>query len=78
MYLPFIADEVHHTGWNACSSCYDDPSANRNLLIMPGLLSSRIYAVDVGSDPRKPKIHQVINDFSVPALLSMVQICMIR
>merc|ERR1711988_1617197 len=60
MYLPFIADEVHDTGWNACSSCYDDPSANRNLLIMPGLLSSRIYAVDVGSDPRKPKIHQVI------------------
>jgi len=60
MYLPFIADEVHHTGWNACSSCYDDPSANRNLLIMPGLLSSRIYAVDVGSEPRKPKIHQVI------------------
>ena len=36
LYLPFIADEVHHTGWNACSSCYDDPSRSRNLLVMPG------------------------------------------
>jgi len=60
LYLPFLADEVHHTGWNACSSCYDDPSRARNRLIMPGLLSSRIYAVDVASEPRKPKIDQVI------------------
>jgi len=59
LYLPFIADEVHHTGWNACSSCYDDPSRSRNLLVMPGLLSSRIYYIDVGSNPRKPKIHHI-------------------
>merc|ERR1712110_227225 len=59
MYLPFIADEVHHTGWNACSSCYDDPSRSRNLLVMPGLLSSRIYYIDVASNPRKPKIHHI-------------------
>merc|ERR1711862_794055 len=22
LHFPYIGDEVHHTGWNACSSCY--------------------------------------------------------
>ena len=59
MHLPYIGDEVHHTGWNACSSCFDNPNRNRNRLIMPGLLSSRIYAVDVASDPKAPRIDDV-------------------
>ena len=40
-------------------SCYDDPTKRRNRLIMPSLMSSRIYIFDVGSDPRAPRIHKV-------------------
>jgi len=60
MYLPYIADEVHHTGWNACSSCHDDASKSRNRLIMPCLNSDRIYVVDTGTDKYAPRIHKVI------------------
>ena len=63
MHLPYIGDEVHHTGWNACSSCFDNPNRNRNRLIMPGLLSSRIYAVDVATDPKAPRIDDVSTFF---------------
>lgn len=52
-------DEIHHTGWNACSSCFGDPSKKRNLLILPGLVSTRMYAVDVDSNPKAPKIFKV-------------------
>ena len=59
MHTLYLADEVHHTGWNACASCHDNPNRSRNRLIMPGLLSNRIYSVDVETDPRKPKIDKV-------------------
>ncbi|XP_075978719.1 methanethiol oxidase isoform X3 [Anticarsia gemmatalis] len=54
-------DELHHSGWNVCSSCHDDPSLKRDLLILPALNSAKVFAVDVGSDPRKPKMHKVID-----------------
>uniref|UniRef100_A0A8C1JLI5 Methanethiol oxidase n=1 Tax=Cyprinus carpio TaxID=7962 RepID=A0A8C1JLI5_CYPCA len=57
--MPNLKDELHHSGWNACSSCYDDPSKRRNRLILPSLISSRIYVVDVGTDPRAPRLHKV-------------------
>uniref|UniRef100_A0A672QDN3 Methanethiol oxidase n=1 Tax=Sinocyclocheilus grahami TaxID=75366 RepID=A0A672QDN3_SINGR len=57
--MPNLKDELHHSGWNACSSCYDDPSKRRNRLILPSLMSSRIYVVDVGTDPRAPRLHKV-------------------
>jgi len=60
-----LADEVHHSGWNACSSCFDKPSSVRNRLILPGLLSSRIYAIDVASDPKAPRIDKVIQPSEV-------------
>jgi len=60
MYLPYIGDEIHHTGWNACSSCHDDSSKSRNRLIMPSLNSDRIYVVDVGTDKLAPRIHKVL------------------
>jgi selenium-binding protein 1 len=47
-------DELHHTGWNACSSCFGDASKARRFLVLPALKSGRIYAVDV-SEPRAPK-----------------------
>ena len=33
-----IGDELHHSGWNSCSSCHGDPSAKRRFLILPSLL----------------------------------------
>ncbi|XP_078601728.1 methanethiol oxidase-like [Branchiostoma floridae x Branchiostoma japonicum] len=58
--MPYLKDELHHTGWNACSSCFDDPSKCRNRLICPGLTSSRIYVIDTGTSPRAPRIHKTV------------------
>jgi selenium-binding protein 1 len=52
-------DELHHFGWNACSSCHGDPTKSRRFAVVPGLRSSRIHIIDV-SDKRAPKMHKVI------------------
>jgi len=36
--VPYLGDELHHTGWNSCSSCHGDPSADRRFLIVPALV----------------------------------------
>ncbi|KAH8250008.1 hypothetical protein KR026_003564, partial [Drosophila bipectinata] len=59
-------DELHHSGWNACSSCYivdekADKIPKRNRLILPSLNSDFIYILDVVKDPRKPEIVKVID-----------------
>jgi selenium-binding protein 1 len=57
-------DELHHFGWNACSSmlCPNaaHPHVERRYLIVPGLGSSRIYVVDTKPDPTKPAIVKTI------------------
>jgi selenium-binding protein 1 len=58
--MPFVGDELHHFGWNACSSCHADPRHQRQYLIVPGLASTRIHVIDV-ADPRQPKMHKVIS-----------------
>ena len=40
--MPGIGDELHHLGWNACSSCHHDPTKERRYLIVPGVRSSNI------------------------------------
>jgi len=65
LHFPYKGDEIHHTGWNACSSCYDDPSRSRSRLIVPGLLSDRIYIVDVKTDPKNPKLDKVIEPWEM-------------
>ena len=56
--MPNVGDELHHFGWNACSSaCHS--SLSRDRLIVPGIRSSRIHILDV-SDPRAPRIDKVI------------------
>ncbi|KAJ1354881.1 hypothetical protein KIN20_011964 [Parelaphostrongylus tenuis] len=45
--FPNTGDEVHHSGWNACSSCYGNPSAKRTHLVLPCLNSDRIYIINV-------------------------------
>jgi selenium-binding protein 1 len=32
--MPDIGDELHHMGWNACSSCHDDASMQREYLVV--------------------------------------------
>ncbi|KAM4662206.1 methanethiol oxidase [Discoglossus pictus] len=63
--MPNLNDELHHSGWNTCSSCYGDPSKSRNRLILPCLISSRVYIVDVGTNPRAPQIHKVVESEDV-------------
>ena len=54
-------DELHHMGWNACSSCYDDENMKRKYLIIPGLQSSNFYIVDTSTNPRKPELYKTIS-----------------
>ncbi|XP_071506993.1 methanethiol oxidase-like [Diadema antillarum] len=58
--MPYIEDELHHSGWNTCSSCFGDSTKNRNRLILPSLYSSRVYVIDTGSDPRRPGIYHIV------------------
>jgi methanethiol oxidase len=56
--MPNVGDELHHFGWNVCSSaCHS--SLSRDTLVVPGIQSSRIHILDV-SDPRKPEVSKVI------------------
>ena len=57
--MPYVGDELHHFGWNACSSCHGDESKSRQFLVIPGFHSSRMYIVDT-SDERAPRLHKVI------------------
>jgi len=56
--MPNVGDELHHYGWNRCSSACHGP--DRSHLIMPGFRSSRVHVVNVADDPRKPTIEKVI------------------
>jgi len=62
--MPNVGDELHHYGWNACSSCLcpyaPHPHNERRYLIVPGLRSSRLYVIDTKPDIRKPKIVKTI------------------
>ena len=39
--MPNSGDELHHFGWNICSSCHGDPTKSRRFLVLPGQRSSR-------------------------------------
>jgi methanethiol oxidase len=69
LQMPNVGDELHHFGWNACSSALcpyaPHPHVERRYLIVPGLRSSRIYIVDTKPDPRKPRIVKVIEPAEV-------------
>ncbi|XP_037953315.1 methanethiol oxidase-like [Teleopsis dalmanni] len=65
-------NELHHSGWNACSSCYYvDKNAKkipkRDKLVLPAINSDFVYVVDVVTDPRKPEICKVIDGSVVKA-----------
>ncbi|HSQ32032.1 MAG TPA: selenium-binding protein SBP56-related protein [Gemmatimonadaceae bacterium] len=62
--FPQGGNELHHFGWNACSShlCPYAPNAHaeRRYLVVPGTHSSRIHIVDTQPDPRTPRLVKVI------------------
>jgi methanethiol oxidase len=62
--MPNVGDELHHFGWNACSSALcpyaPHPHIERRYLIVPGLRSSRIHIFDTKPDPRKPRLVKTI------------------
>ena len=65
--MPGIGDELHHMGWNACSSCHGDPTKERRYLIVPGVRSSNLHIVDCATDPKNPRLHKVIEGAEIKA-----------
>ena len=69
--FPNGGNELHHFGWNACSShlcAYaPNPHMERRFLVVPGTHSSRIHVVDTMPDPRKPRLVKVIEGAEVTA-----------
>ena len=69
--LPTGGNELHHFGWNACSShlCAYAPNPHmaRRFLVIPGTNSSRIHIVDTAPDPRQPRLVKVIEGEEVMA-----------
>ncbi|WP_144799233.1 selenium-binding protein SBP56-related protein [Halorubrum depositum] len=57
--MPNNGDELHHFGWNACSSSCHAEGLARQYLVVPGQRSSRIHVIDA-EDPRDPELVKVI------------------
>ena len=63
--LPNRGDELHHFGWNACSSALH-PSGGHNhgdrrYLVVPGIRSSRINILDIEPEPAAPTVVKVLD-----------------
>src|SRR2546421_13001892 len=62
--LPKFGDELHHFGWNACSSALcpyaPHPHVERRYLVVPGLRSSRIHILDTRDTPTAPTIVKIL------------------
>jgi selenium-binding protein 1 len=64
--LPTAGNELHHFGWNACSSalCHEGhghhEAIERRYLLVPGIRSSTIYVLDTKPDPRRPVLTHTI------------------
>lgn len=62
--LPHRGDELHHFGWNACSSALSPLTGHaflqRRYLIVPGMRSSRLYIFDTQPDAAAPKLIKTI------------------
>src|ERR1700733_13900085 len=68
---PNVGDELHHFGWNACSSALcpyaPHPHVEPRYLIAGGIRSSRIHIIDTKPDPRNPQIVKVIEPETLAA-----------
>uniref|UniRef100_H1A454 Methanethiol oxidase n=1 Tax=Taeniopygia guttata TaxID=59729 RepID=H1A454_TAEGU len=64
--MPNLKDELHCAGWGPACGCFDSgAAARRTRLVLPCLISSRIYVVDVGSQCRAPRICKMIEPVDV-------------
>src|SRR6266576_3095956 len=58
--MPNVGDELHHFGWNACSSALcpyaPHPHVERRYLVVPGLRSSRIHIIDIKPSARNIRV----------------------
>ncbi|MDS0478513.1 selenium-binding protein SBP56-related protein [Natrinema sp. 1APR25-10V2] len=57
--MPTRGDELHHFGWNACSSSCHVEGAERRYLVVPGNRSSRLHII-VAEDRQNPELVKVI------------------
>ncbi len=58
-------EELHHFGWNACSSAlkhegHDMSNLARRYLLVPGIRSSNIFVLDTQPDPKQPRLVKTI------------------
>ncbi|GLY69620.1 selenium-binding protein SBP56-related protein [Amycolatopsis taiwanensis] len=63
--LPTRGDELHHFGWNACSSAFahaghHTDGLQRRYLLLPGLRSSNLHVYDTHPDPRQPRLVRTV------------------
>ena len=69
--MPSPGDELHHFGWNACSSHLcgyaAHPHMERRYLVVPGIHTSRIAIMDTKPNPRRPEIVKIIEGSEVAA-----------
>ena len=64
--LPTRGDELHHFGWNACSSAFahaghHTDGLQRRYLLLPGLRSSSVHVFDTHPDPEQPRLVRTIS-----------------
>jgi len=66
--LPTKGDELHHFGWNACSSALmheghdmGEDGLQRRYLLLPGLRSSNVHVYDTHPDPANPRLVKTIS-----------------
>ncbi|NXD17788.1 SBP1 oxidase, partial [Nothocercus nigrocapillus] len=63
--MPNLKDELHSSGWSAGNTCFEDCTMGRKKLILPSLISSRIYVVDVGTQSHAPRLYKMIEPVDI-------------
>jgi len=62
--MPYTGGELHHFGWNACSSMLcpnaPHPHVERRYLVVPDIRSSHITILDIKENPTQPTVVKVI------------------
>jgi selenium-binding protein 1 len=67
LYVPGVDNELHHFGWNACSSCHGDCNKQRRFIVLGGFKSSIIYIIDTAEE-KKPSLYKTIDSAELKKL----------
>nr|XP_021136058.1 selenium-binding protein 1-like [Columba livia] len=62
LFMPNLGDELHSFGLSDPCVCPDNCGTRWNKLIVPGLISSRIYVVDLACQCRAPRVCKLSRD----------------